>query len=61
MFLVLAFMLLVVWLIAVGAAHVTAIGIHVLVALAIVCVLFHFVRVRHYRARPDDLPKDAIR
>jgi hypothetical protein len=61
MFLVAAFLLAFVWVIAFGVMHVTAIGIHTLIGLGAACVLAHFIHVRRYRAAPGALPPDAIK
>ncbi|HVZ73150.1 MAG TPA: hypothetical protein VHJ20_12305 [Polyangia bacterium] len=61
MFLVLAFLLAISWLIAVGAFHVASASIHVLIGLTVVAVILHLVRVRHYRALPKTLPRDAVK
>ena len=61
MFLVLAFLLLVVWLIAVGPFGVTAASVHVLLGLVVASVMLHFVHVRKYRSGPSHVPKNATK
>jgi len=44
MFIALAFILSLAWMLGLGVFHVTSVAIHVLVVLAIVSVALHFVR-----------------
>ena len=46
MFIALAFVLSIAWMLGLGVFHVTSAAIHVLVVLAIVSVAVHFVRGR---------------
>jgi hypothetical protein len=55
MFLSLAAVLAIAWVIAVPITHASGTAIHVLLALAAASVLLHFVRPRHYIA-PGSMP-----
>jgi Family of unknown function (DUF5670) len=46
MFLILFIVLLAIWLIAWAAFHITAGGIHILLALAVIFLIIHFARGR---------------
>jgi uncharacterized membrane protein len=66
MFLILAAVLAIAWIIAIPIIHASGLAIHVLLALAAVSVLFHFVfhfvRPRHYVAPAATTPpKDAVK
>jgi hypothetical protein len=45
-FLIVFFVLLVGWILAWGLMHVASAGIHVLLGLAVVCLIIHFFRGR---------------
>jgi hypothetical protein len=61
MFMVLAFLLAVSWLIAVLPGHVTAPSVHVMLGLVAFSALLHTLHVRHYRGHADELPPDAVK
>ena len=46
MFLILALALLVIWIVCFLALHITAFAIHILIILAIISFIFHFLRGR---------------
>ncbi len=49
MWLVIAALFLVAWLIAFVAFHVAMAGIHVLLGLFVICLIIHFVRIVQHR------------
>jgi hypothetical protein len=61
MLLVLAALLLTSWILAFAVLHVSALAVHVLLALAILSALVHTIRLRRYRSNARTLPPDAIR
>ena len=62
MFLILAAVLAIAWIVAVPIIHASGIAIHVLLALAAASVLLHFIRPRHYMAPASaPPPKDAVK
>jgi hypothetical protein len=61
MFMVLAVLLAVAWILAFGVLHVSAVAIHALLGLAILSALVHTIRPRRYRGGREALPPDAVR
>ncbi len=61
MFLALAVLLALGWVLGFVVLHVTSVAIHTLIILAALSALLHMIKVRRYRAPPDVLPKDAIK
>ena len=61
MFLILAVLLALTWVVFFGILHATGPAIHVLMGMAALSALVHWIRPRKYRAAPAALPKDAIK
>jgi hypothetical protein len=61
MLLVLAVIFATAWILAFAVLHVSAVAVHVLLALAVLSALVHTIHLRRYRAAANVLPRDAVR
>jgi 1,4-dihydroxy-2-naphthoate octaprenyltransferase len=61
MFLALAVLLALAWVIGFVVLHTTSVAIHTLIILAALSAVLHGIKVRRYRAPREALPKDAIK